>query len=120
MIRLYIDDLIPNAFIAYLQHTNPKNLDRKLSLHQIEKFGNEVVESLKRKKVDIALILSRDLTNEFFSKFYDWFRLQDDGFVVLDDIVTIDELIENFTGYLPYDLLIEFGKRKNYRLLFEK
>ena len=117
MVRIYIDDLIPNAFIAYLQHTNPKNLNRKLNLHQIEKFGQQVIDNLKRKKIDAYLILSRDLTNEFFSKYYDWFRLQDDDFVALDDYVTINNLIDRFTGYLSVDLLIEFGKRKNYKIL---
>ncbi len=117
MIRIYIEDLIPNAFIAYLTNSNPKNLCRKLSLNKIEKFGNEIIYSLRLKGKFAVLILSRDLTNDFFSKYYDWFRLNDDGTVELDDYVTIDNLIDRFTGYLSVDLLIEFGKRKNYKIL---
>ncbi|MBR6253390.1 MAG: hypothetical protein IKR04_06115 [Clostridia bacterium] len=119
MIRIYIEDLVANAFIAYLSNSNPKNFDRKLKLKQIEKFGNEVVYNLRLKGKFATLILSRDLTYDFFQKYYDWYRLQDDDTVVLDDHVTLDDLIDNFTGYLSTDLLVEFGKRKNYKLLFE-
>ena len=120
MIRIYIEDLVANAFIAYLTNSNPKNYNRKLSLSKIEKYGNEVVYNLRLKEKFATLILSRDLTNEFLSRYYEWFRLQDDNMIVLDDHVTIDDLIDNFTGYLSLDLLIEFRKRKNYKILFEK
>lgn len=117
MIRIYIEDLVANAFIAYLSKSNPKNFGRKLSLNKIEKFGNEVVYNLRLKGIYANLILSRDLTNVFFEKYYNWFRLDDDDMVILDDYVSIDDLIDNFTGYLNIDLLVEFGKRKNYKIL---
>ena len=120
MIRIYIEDLVANAFIAYLSSTNPKDLNRKLTLRQIERFGNEVVYNLRLKGKFATLVLSRDLTYEFFDKYYDWYRLQDDDTIVLDDHVTLNDLIDNFTGYLNIDLIVEFRKRRNIKLLFEK
>ena len=120
MLRIYIDDLVPNAFITYLQHSNPKNFNRKLSLCQIEKFGKSIENNLRYKNIDAYLILSQDIIVKFFNTYVDWFRLQDDDIVVLNDLVTIDNLIKNFTKHLPIELSIEFSKRKNYLILFGK
>ena len=120
MIRVYIEHLVANAFIAYLTNTNPRNLNRRLSLKQIERFGNEVVHKLQLKGKNAVIVLSKDLTDLFFDKYSDIYTLIDDDIVVLNDDVTIDYLIDNFTGYLCVDLITEFGKRNNYKILVQK
>ena len=117
MIRIFIEDLVANAFIMYLSNSNDEKAIRKLSLNKIEKYGNEVVYNLRLKGKFASLILSRNLTEEFIRKYHDWYQIDDD-FIILNDQISVDDLINNFTGYLNLDLLVELRKRRNYKLLF--
>lgn len=115
---MYIDmeDLVGNSFISYLEQTG----NRILELGKIEQFGDKVVEQLEKEGEHPYLKLSRNITNEFFYKYADWFTLTEDNnkmLVVLKKDVSVKDLIEKFSGYLSLKVLLAFRNPENIKVL---
>lgn len=104
-------DLVANAFIAALKDRG----QRFLSFQQIEAYGERVINVLKDSNDTAVLNLSRDKTGEMFEFFSRFFRAETrEGCsgVRLVDGVTSGDLIREFRGYLPLNLLLAFADER--------
>lgn len=116
MICIKMEDLVGNSFASYLEQTG----NRILELDKIEQFGNKVVEQLEKEGEHAYLRLSRDITNEFFYQYSDWFTLTEYNnkmLVVLNENVSVKDLIKKFSGYLSLDVLVAFRNPENIKVL---
>lgn len=111
-----IEDLAANALIESLQ----KNQRRFLTYKEIEAYGAVVVQLLREQNEKAVLILSRDKTNAFFHDYSDFFEEQQsaDGLgIALKEEKNVDDLIEQFRGYLPLDVLMAFVNSRSVKVL---
>mgnify|MGYP004517387311 FL=1 len=114
MIYIRIEELVGNAFVGYLKRTEK----RELSLQKIENFGNNVIRELNRKGIKSALLLSRDKTYNFFKEYSDMFLFrEEDGMIILNENISVKDLIENFSGYLSLEVLYAFRNEENIKTL---
>lgn len=120
MMYIEIDDLVGNAFISYLEKTGK----RILSLKKINMFGTKVINYLNKNGEDACLRLSRDLTNSFFYEYSDLFKLVENEkeyvVVLVNDDITVTDLIHKFSGYLSLPVILAFTNSENTKVLFEE
>lgn len=105
-----IEDLAANALIELLSKDN-KREERFLTYKEMEAYGAEVVQLLNEQGEKAVLILSRESTNAFFKNYSDFFEEQEvDGHkgIALKDDKDVDDLIEQFRGYLSLEVLLAF------------
>lgn len=99
-----LEDLVANAFIYALSKDEAK---RFFSYGQLENYGMAVVNLLKARGKEAHLFLSRDETEKTLLKYSKFFK--EIGFgIQLNDNVIIEDLIEEFRGYLDLDVLFAF------------
>ena len=118
-----IEDLAANALIEISKVD--KELNQKklfLTYSKIEKYGVAVTEILNTQGNKAVLTLSRENTNNFF-KLYSEFFIEDEKEgekgILLSSKKEIEDLIENFRGYLSLDLLDAFISEKSIKVLKE-
>ncbi|MEJ6470612.1 hypothetical protein LH398_01620 [Fusobacterium nucleatum] len=118
-----IEDLAANALIEISKVD--KELNQKklfLTYSKIEKYGVAVTEILNTQGNKAVLTLSRENTNNFF-KLYSEFFIEDEKEgekgILLSSKKEIEDLIENFRGYLSLDLLDAFISEKSIKALKE-
>ena len=118
-----IEDLAANALIEISKVD--KELNQKklfLTYSKIEKYGVAVTEILNPQGNKAVLTLSRENTNNFF-KLYSEFFIEDEKEgekgILLSSKKEIEDLIENFRGYLSLDLLDAFISEKSIKALKE-
>ena len=114
MMYIEIDDLVGNAFIAYLDLTG----NRLLSMKKINEYANKVITDLIEQGEEACLRLSRDRTYKFFYDYSDWFTLvenRNENFVTLNSEISKEQLIMKFSGYLSIPVLVAFRNKKNIR-----
>ena len=115
MYNIYIDDLIGNAFVAYLMATNK----RVLSLSKIEDFGNAVIKSLDEKGIEARLVLSRNMLWAFLFDCSLWFTYNSEkNEITLSNEITPEMLITRFSGYTAIPVISELRAEKNTKVLF--
>lgn len=105
-----IEDLAANALIELLSKDNKREA-RFLTYKEMEAYGAEVVQLLNEQGEKAVLILSRESTNAFFKNYSDFFEEQEvDGHkgIALKDDKDVDDLIEQFRGYLSLEVLLAF------------
>ena len=119
MMYIEIDDLVGNAFIPYLEKTGRHSL----SLIKIDNYGKKVVDYLNKNGIRACLRVSRDLTNEFFYEYSDLFKLVENEkeyvVVLVNDDITVTDLIHKFSGYLSLPVILAFTNSENTKVLFE-
>lgn len=102
-----IEDLAANALIESLRRAKKTFLTYK----EIENYGSRVVELLNEKGEKAVLILSRESTNALFrnySKFFKEKNVNGEKGIELNEEVTLENLINQFRGYLALDVLMAF------------
>lgn len=112
---IYIEDLVANALIEVLSKDQSK---RFLTYTEIEKYGAVVVEELEKRKEKAVLVLSRENTDRMLRNYSDFFEENGDGQdkgVSLKNGKTVDELIEQFRGYIAIDVLLAFVNERSVR-----
>lgn len=106
---LTLENIVPNAFIE-LKKRNIK-IDT-ISLMVLEKYAHEVAKELKNNNSDVKYGLSRNYTNHFSINYSKYFTLNDledkPTTITLNEEITIEDLIDHFTAYLPLELLLVF------------
>ena len=102
--RIQLEDLLANAFIEKLKLDNS---DRFISYKEIDHYSEEMMKSIHEKGENVELYLSRDNTNNVLKEYCNYFRETVDGIILKSDI-TIDDLINNFRGYLCLFLMKEY------------
>lgn len=111
-----IEDLAANALIESMRRAEKTFLTYK----EIENYGSRVVELLNEKGEKAVLILSRESTNALFRNYSDFF--QEKNFngemgIELKKDVTLENLINQFRGYLALDVLLAFVNENSVRAL---
>lgn len=114
MIYIEIDHLVINAFIIYLRKTGK----RTLTLNRIAEYGEKVKNYLNENGEHAILYLTRDLTNDFFCKYSDLFKLEETNLVVMSNDITYKDLMHK-SGYLPIEVRLAFRNSENTKILFE-
>lgn len=107
-----IEDLAANALIEILSKSEKDFVTYK----ELEGYGNEVVSILNSKEEKAVLILSRESTNDMFRNYSHIFEEQVFGEelgIKLKDGKAVDDLIEEFRGYLAWDVLLAFVDEKS-------
>lgn len=102
-----IEDLVANAFIELVE----KSQKKEVLFSQISNYGATVVKILSAEGKKAVLVLSEEKTNVFLHDYSEYFELFDsnegEGFR-LKQGVTVDQLWENFRGYLSLDVMMAF------------
>ena len=100
--RIRLEDLLANAFIEKLKLDDS---DRFISYKEIDLYGEMMIKSICDENAE--LYLSRDITNNVLNKYSDYYEETENGIMLKSDI-TIDNLIDNFRGYLSLFLMKEY------------
>lgn len=111
-----IEDLAANAMIEMLK----KGERRFLTYNEIEMYGAEVVQILKENGENAVLILSRENTNALFRNYSEFFEERERNGkrgIGLKDDKGVEDLIQQFRGYLALDLLLAFMNQRSVQVL---
>lgn len=111
-----IEDLAANAMIEMLK----RGRQRFLTYDEIELYGAEVVQILKENGEKAVLILSRENTAAFFRNYAEFFEegLQNGKKgIKLKAEKQLDDLIQQFRGYLALDVLLAFMNQRSVQVL---
>lgn len=106
MYYIQIEDLAANALIELLE-TSKDN--RSVSFSVLSKYGNVVVEKLRKENKEVYLLVSRDTTYAFVSDYTDFFDI-DESFeiITLKEDKTIEDLKIKFRSNIALDVLMAF------------
>ena len=107
-----IEDLVANALIEVMK----KNDKRFLSYNEIEEYGAEVIRCLKDTGEKAVLILSKSSTEAFFRNYSEFFIEKNNNGtlgIALNEGKKIEDLIQQFRGYLAIDVLLAFINKKS-------
>ena len=111
-----IEDLAANALIEVMR----KGHKRFLTYNEIESYGSEVVRILKENGEKAVLILSRDNTDALFRNYSEFFvESEQNGKrgILLKAEKKIEDLIQQFRGYLALDVLLAFMNQRSVQVL---
>lgn len=111
-----IEDLAANAMIEMLK----KGKRRFLTYNEIEMYGAEVVQILEESGERAVLILSRENTDALFRNYSEFFEEAEENGkrgVKLKGDKRIEDLIQQFRGYLALDVLLAFMNQRSIQVL---
>lgn len=111
-----IEDLAANALIESMRRAEKTFLTYK----EIENYGSRVVEFLNEKDEKAVLILSRESTCALFRNYSDFFEeksVNGEMGIELKKEVTLEDLINQFRGYLALDVLMAFVNESSVQAL---
>lgn len=111
-----IEDLAANAMIEMLK----KGGQRFLTYNEIEMYGAEVVQILKENGEKAVLILSRENTDALFRNYSEFFEEKEQNGkrgIKLKDDKEVEDLIQQFRGYLALDVLLAFMNQRSVQVL---
>lgn len=103
--KISLEDLVANLFIE-----NFKNNDirRFLTYSEIEDYGKKVAKNINKMNDTVVLELSRARTDQMLQKYSEFFEeknINNRCGIVLKETKTINDLINEFRGYLTLKLL---------------
>lgn len=102
-----IEDLAANALIEIFNYNDKKFVSYK----ELENYGAEVVNILHEKGEKAILILSRENTDALFRNYSDFFeerQFESEFGIALKANISVENLEEEFRGYLALDVLLAF------------
>ncbi len=111
-----IEDLAANAMIEMLK----KGGQRFLTYSEIEMYGTEVVQILKENGEKAVLILSRENTDALFRNYSEFFEEGEQNGkkgIRLKADKKVEDLIQQFRGYLALDVLLAFMNQRSIQVL---
>lgn len=111
-----IEDLAANALIETLE----KSGKRFLTYDEIENYGSKVIQFLNKNGEKAVLILSRESTNDLFRSYSEFFEERQEKNIkgiALKENKKVEDLIEQFRGYLALDVLKAFIDEKSVQAL---
>lgn len=111
-----IEDLAANAMIEMLRRGGR----RFLTYSEIEMYGAEVVQILKESGEKAVLILSRENTDALFRNYSEFFEEGEQNGkrgIKLRDDKKVEDLIQQFRGYLALDVLLAFMNQRSVQVL---
>ena len=111
-----IEDLAANAMIEMLK----KGGQRFLTYNEIEMYGAEVVQILRENGEKAVLILSRENTDALFRNYSEFFEESEQNGkkgIKLKENKEVEDLIQQFRGYLALDVLLAFMNQRSVQVL---
>jgi uncharacterized membrane-anchored protein len=111
-----IEDLAANALIEAFE----KGKKRFLTYGKLEEYGTRVIQLLSEKGEKAILILSRESTNALFRNYSEFFEEKENDIgkgIALKDDKEVEDLIEQFRGYLALDVLMAFVNERSVEAL---
>ena len=111
-----IEDLAANAMIEMLK----KGGQRFLTYNEIEMYGVEVVQILRENGEKAVLILSRENTDALFRNYSEFFEESEQSGkrgITLKKDKEVEDLIQQFRGYLALDVLLAFMNQRSVQVL---
>ena len=111
-----LEDLAANAMIEMLK----KGERRFLTYNEIEMYGAEVVQILKENGEKAVLILSRENTDALFRNYSEFFEEGEQNGkrgIKLKVDKEVEDLIQQFRGYLALDVLLAFMNQRCVQVL---
>ena len=111
-----IEDLAANAMIEMLK----KGGRRFLTYDEIEMYGAEVVQILRESGEKAVLILSRENTDALFRNYSEFFEEGEQNGkrgIKLKNDKEVEDLIQQFRGYLALDVLLAFMNQRSVQVL---
>lgn len=91
-----------------------------MTYQEIEAYGSTVAQLLTENGEKVVLILSRENTNAMFRNYSEYFEEKIENNVkgiALKAGKEVDDLIEQFRGYLALDVLMAFVNERSVRVL---
>jgi len=111
-----VEDLVANAMVEMPK----KDGQPFLTYGEIEIYGAGVVQVLKEKGEKAVLMLSRENTDAFFREYPEFFEeVEQNGEsgIKLKTGKGVEDLIQQFRGYLALDVLLAFMDQRVVQLL---
>ena len=116
-----IEDLAANALIEILKtKENVQTEQCRVTLAELEAYGNQVIQYLNERGEKAVLILSRENTSLMLRNYSDFFEEveTDNGIsIALKEGKTVSDLVEKFRTYLALDLMMAFMNTETVRVL---
>lgn len=106
--KIFLGDCASNAFISKRENGDT---DCFLSFEELEEYGHRVWQELNERNLEAECHFSRDLTEAFFEENEEFFfpmTVNGKNGVGVDSRKTKSELIRQYRGYLPLDLLLAY------------
>lgn len=113
MMYIEFGELVGNAFVNYLSKTGK----HVLSLNTIYDYGLSVTRTLNEEGINAHILFTRSWIDNFFNKFSYFTLVESDHLVVLNNKITIDELVRTFSIHLNPHKLLAFIKEENVNVL---
>jgi hypothetical protein len=116
-IVLKMEDLTANALIEIIKDQR----EGKVSLKQIESYGNNIVKEIRNKGENAIIPITEYSINHFLKKYSDFFEMKEEGnesFIYLKPDKTIYDLRKSFRAYIPLDIVQVFSSKESLEALF--
>jgi hypothetical protein len=117
-IVLKMEDLTANALIEMIKN----HYEGKVSLKQIESYGNSIVKELQNKGKNALIPITEYSINHFLIKYSDFFEIKEEGeesYICLKSNKSISDLRTSFRAYLPLDIIPFFSSKESLKALLE-
>lgn len=104
IIRLTLEDLIPNALIELIEN----NVSRTISYSTILQYGSAVVKELEKMNKEGILQIHRDTTTQFeedYKEVFDFFEIGNSRYVKVKDNISSNHLRKRFRIHQSIDTL---------------
>lgn len=111
-----IEDLVANAMIEMLKRRE----QRLLTYNEIEMYGAKVVQILRENGEKTVLVLSRENTDALFRNYSEFFEESEQNGkrgIRLKENKKVEDLIQQFRGYLALDVLLAFMNQRSVQVL---
>ena len=98
-----IEDLVSNLLIEY----KTRNIKDYVTYKEIALYANNIGKSLAEENIDLVVSMNREKTNRFLQLYSNYFvEVKEESKIQLREGITAADLIDEFRGYLPFNLLL--------------
>lgn len=98
-----IEDLVSNLLIEY----KARNIKDYVTYKEIALYANNIGKSLAEEDIDLVVSMNREKTDRFLQLYSNYFvEVKEESKIQLREGITATDLIDEFRGYLPFNLLL--------------
>ena len=98
-----IEDLVSNLLIEYKN----RNIKDYVTYKEIALYANNIGKSLAEENIDLVVSMNKEKTDRFLQLYSNYFvEVKEESKIQLREGITATDLIDEFRGYLPFNLLL--------------
>ena len=98
-----IEDLVSNLLIEY----KTRNIKDYVTYKEIALYANNIGKSLAEEDIDLVVNMNKEKTDRFLQLYNNYFvEVKEESKIQLREGITATDLIDEFRGYLPFNLLL--------------